>query len=68
MARSIIDAKEAFLRAQIRLLAAPLSPSDQWQEFAQEPEEGDLPEKVIEDALQKCMVSVLLLLFGGARS
>lgn len=57
MSRSIIDAKEAFLRAQIRLLATPLSPADRWQEFAEEPQEGDLPEKVVEDVLRKGMIS-----------
>jgi hypothetical protein len=54
MSRSLIDQKEAFLRTQIRILSTPFSPSADWREFGEEPEDGDLPEKVVKDVLQKC--------------
>lgn len=60
-AKTIIELKEAFLRAQIRLLTARLEPTEKWRDYAKEPEQGDLSEKVVEEVLQKGELTPLIV-------
>ncbi|EFE38800.1 conserved hypothetical protein [Trichophyton verrucosum HKI 0517] len=50
--RTISEAKLGFLRDQIRVLSAPLSPSPDWREYGPAAED-DIGEKAISEALQK---------------
>jgi hypothetical protein len=52
-AKTVTDAKAAFLRTQVRLLSAILQPSRQWRDFADNAEEDDLSDKVIHDVMSK---------------
>ena len=51
--RTITDAKAAFIRTQVRLLSAPLVRSSQWRDFADEPEQGHLSNKVVDEVMSK---------------
>ena len=50
---TVIDLKKAFLANQIRLLSAPVDPSEEWRENAPVVDEGDLQERVVEEVLYK---------------
>ncbi|EZF74116.1 hypothetical protein H105_04126 [Trichophyton soudanense CBS 452.61] len=50
--RTISEVKLGFLRDQIRVLSAPLSPSPDWREYGPAAED-DIGEKAISEALQK---------------
>src|SRR5271163_1248167 len=52
-AKTVTDAKAAFLRTQVRLLSAILQPSRQWRDFTDNAEEDDLSDKVIHDVMSK---------------
>jgi hypothetical protein len=52
-AKTVTDAKVAFLRTQVRLLSAILQPSRQWRDFTDNAEEDDLSDKVINDVMSK---------------
>ena len=52
-AKTVVEAKEMFLRQQIRLLTAVLEPSEDWRRFGPTPEQGDLSEKAVDGALTK---------------
>jgi hypothetical protein len=52
-AKTVTDAKAAFLRTQVRLLSAILQPSKQWRDFADNAGEDDLSDKVIHDVMLK---------------
>jgi hypothetical protein len=52
-AKTVTDAKAAFLRTQVRLLSAILQPSKQWRDFADNAEEDDLSDKVVHDIMSK---------------
>jgi hypothetical protein len=52
-AKTVTDAKAAFLRTQVRLLSAILQPSRQWRDFADNAEEDNLSDKVIHDVMSK---------------
>lgn len=51
--RTVVEAKTAFLRQQIRLLSATLQPSSQWRDNAPAIEEPELSDKVVEDVMNK---------------
>lgn len=51
-ARTIAEAKAAFLRNQIQILTAPISPQEGWRNYAPETED-DISDKVVEEVLQK---------------
>jgi hypothetical protein len=52
-AKTVTDAKAAFLRTQVRLLSAILQPSRQWRDFADNAGEDDLSDRVIHDVMSK---------------
>ena len=54
--RTVVEAKLAFLRQQIRLLSAQLQPSAQWHDDVAQIDEPDLGDKVVEEAMNKRMV------------
>jgi hypothetical protein len=51
--KTISEIKLSFIREQIRILTSPLRPSSDWSDYGPEVED-DLPDKVVEDVLQKC--------------
>lgn len=53
MGSTIIDLKLSFLRSQLLILNAPLSPSPRWREAGPVPEQGELKEKLVQEAVQK---------------
>ena len=57
----IIDLKKSFLSTQVRSLNAPLEPSSDWRENAPITEEVELKDRIVQDALQKCTIQVLLM-------
>lgn len=60
-ARNVSELKSSFVRAQVRILSEALQPQEDWRLYAPEAEEGDLSDKVVDDALQKCKDSLLRL-------
>jgi hypothetical protein len=56
-AKTVTDAKAAFLRTQVRLLSAILQPSRQWRDFADSTDETNLSDKVIHDVMSKGRLS-----------
>lgn len=50
---TILDAKAAFLRHQVRLLSQPLQPSTSWRDFAPSTDSPDLSPKTIEAVLTR---------------
>jgi hypothetical protein len=52
--KTISEIKLSFIREQIRILTSPLRPNSDWRDYGPEVED-DLPEKVVEDVLQKRM-------------
>lgn len=53
-ARTIAEAKAAFLRNQVQILTAPISPQEGWRDYGPETED-DISDKVVEEVLQKGM-------------
>lgn len=53
MSSTIIDLKLSFLRSQLLVLNAPLSPSSRWRDAGHVPEQGELKEKLVQEALLK---------------
>ncbi|KAI9923810.1 hypothetical protein ASPWEDRAFT_40391 [Aspergillus wentii DTO 134E9] len=51
--RTIPELKSAFIRAQVRVLSESLQPADNWRDYATQPSEEDLSDKVVEDVIQK---------------
>jgi hypothetical protein len=51
--RTISELKSSFIRNQVRILTAALTPQEGWRDYAPESQD-DLSEKTIEEALQKC--------------
>ena len=49
-ASTITSPKQRFLRTQVRLLSAPLAPSDDWRDHT---EKGQLSDEVVREVLQK---------------
>ena len=45
---TLLDAKAAFIRAQVRLLSQPLQPSRSWRDFAPQTTQPALPDKTID--------------------
>ena len=51
---SIPALKRAFLQSQVRILSAPLEPTEDWREQAGDvPEEGDLEDRSVDAVLNK---------------
>lgn len=60
--RTVTETKETFLQQQVRLLTAILKPSEDWRQYGPEPEHGGLSEKAVNDALQRRLSTVVILL------
>lgn len=50
--RTIAEIKTSFIRNQIRTLSASIAPQDGWRDFAPD-SEGDLSDRVVDEAMQK---------------
>lgn len=50
--RTIAEIKTSFIRNQIRTLSASIAPQDGWRDFAPN-SEGDLSDRVVDEAIQK---------------
>jgi len=53
MSSTIIDLKLSFLRSQLLVLNAPVSPSPRWRDAGPVPAQGELKEKLVQEALHK---------------
>lgn len=53
--RTISELKSSFIRSQVRILSAALEPQEDWRAYGAPSEDGDLSDKAVEEALQKCM-------------
>ncbi|MCJ1250935.1 hypothetical protein MMC30_008163 [Trapelia coarctata] len=53
MGSTIINLKISFLRSQLLILNAPLSPSPRWGDARPVPEQGELKEKLVQEAVHK---------------
>ncbi|KAK2764371.1 hypothetical protein FQN54_009065 [Arachnomyces sp. PD_36] len=51
--RTVAELKASFIRSQIRTLSAALEPTEDWRQYGPVPDEGDISDKAIEEALQK---------------
>lgn len=60
--RTISELKSSFIRTQVRILSAALEPQEGWRAYGVPSEEGDLSDKAVEEALQKCMDSTSLFI------
>lgn len=61
--RTIPELKSSFLRAQVRILSESLEAPEDWKQYATDPENDELTDKVVGDALQKCTVTLGFQLF-----
>lgn len=55
--RTISEIKTSFIRNQIRILSASITPQEGWRDFAPDTDD-DLSDKVVEEVLQKCLFSL----------
>ncbi|KAI9038802.1 kinetochore subunit FTA4 family protein [Aspergillus affinis] len=51
--RTIPELKSSFLRAQVRILTESLEAPEDWKQYATDPDNDELTDKVVGDALQK---------------